>query len=149
MAGELEGIVPKYVLYVGRLSVEVLGTGGRPSYETSANNLHVIMDVTRPTKALWLVYKYEYRDEKGKMSSNGLYTDRAVFPHIEEDFDLALVMDDISEWKSNDYDKRIENTMCCTACRARPVFTRPKLDDLLRTIDEGWAGYEDPSVGRI
>ena len=149
VAAELTDIVPKYVLCVGRLSVEVLGVGNRPSYETSANNLYLVMDVTKPAKALWLVYKYEHRNKKGKLSWNGLYTDRAVFPHMNEDFDLALVMDDISKWKGNDHDKRIEDTMRSTACCARPVFTRPKLSDLLRAIEEGWAGYTDPSRGRI
>lgn len=144
VAVEFADIVPRYVLCVGRLSVEVLGVGDRPSYETSANNLYLVMDVTKPAKALWLVYKYEYRNKKGKVSSNRLYTDRAVFPHIEEDFDLALVMDDISKWNENDYGKRIEDTMRSTACCARPVFTRPKLSDLLRAIEEGWAGYTDP-----
>lgn len=148
-SSEISNILPKYVLHLGDLFVvhpRINGENGEHDapYESSMNNLSIVMDVCKPSKSLWLVYKNHIHDD-------GFYPDREAFPKIRVDFDLALILEDIHDW---DEPKRWSNlpyldslkvveSMRRTACRAEPVFIRPVLDDVLQTIEDGWAGYED------
>ncbi|RYP91595.1 hypothetical protein DL770_002309 [Monosporascus sp. CRB-9-2] len=142
---------PKYVTFLGELFGAFSGSkGGRPPYETSANNLCLVMDVTKPSKSVWLVYRYEFR-EGGNILEYEFHQDKNMFPTVEKEFDLALVCEDIRDWEEPNgscelphfNNEKVEDVMRRTACRVKPVFTRPNLDDLLVAIEEGWAGHGD------
>lgn len=142
--------IPKYVIYLGDLFVQGKSSDdGHPSYETSENNMCLVMDVTKPTMPLWLVYKYEYQTDK-ELREFGFHPDRKSFPSIETQFDFVSIADDIGDWRESDQNfpyqhldhQQVEHTMRHTACRVKPVFTKPKLDDVLRAIEYGWAGHE-------
>ncbi|RYP53503.1 hypothetical protein DL768_001540 [Monosporascus sp. mg162] len=143
--------LPKYVTFLGKLFGAFSGSkGGRPPYETSANNLCLVMDVTKPSKSVWLVYRYEFR-EGGNILEYEFHQDKTMFPTMEKEFDLALVCEDIRDWEGPNgscklphfNNEKVEDAMRRTACRVKPVFTRPNLDDLLVAIEEGWAGHGD------
>ncbi|RYP62304.1 hypothetical protein DL771_009789 [Monosporascus sp. 5C6A] len=55
--------LPKYVTFLGNLFGAFSGSnGGRPPYETSANNLCLVMDVTKPSKSVWLAMRRRIPD---------------------------------------------------------------------------------------
>ncbi|RYP03126.1 hypothetical protein DL765_010594 [Monosporascus sp. GIB2] len=142
---------PKYVAFLGSLFGAFSGSeGGRPSYESSANNLCLVMDMTKPSKSVWLVYRYEFRKGSDILEYE-FHQDKNMFPTIEKEFDLALVCEDIRDWEepNSSYalphfnNEKVEDAMRRTACRVKPVFTKPNLDDLLGAIEEGWTGHGD------
>ncbi|RYP47364.1 hypothetical protein DL769_011323 [Monosporascus sp. CRB-8-3] len=144
-------VLPKYVTFLGNLFGAFSGSeGGDPSYQTSANNRCLVMDVTRPSKSVWLVYKYEYR-EGDSILEYGFRQGKEIFPTVEKEFDLALVCEDIRDWEepNDNYElphfnkDKVEDALRRTACRVKPVFTKPNLDDLLVAIEEGWTGHGD------
>ncbi|RYP18907.1 hypothetical protein DL767_009736 [Monosporascus sp. MG133] len=144
-------VLPKYVTFLGNLFGAFSGSErGRPSYETSANNLCLVMDVTKPSKSVWLVYRYEFR-KGGNILEYEFHQDKDMFSTMEKEFDLALVCEYIRDWEEPNgscelphlNNEKVEDAMRRTACRVKPVFTRPNLDDLLVAIEEGWAGHGD------
>ncbi|RYP09759.1 hypothetical protein DL764_001094 [Monosporascus ibericus] len=144
-------VLPRYVTFLGNLFGAFSGSeGGRPSYETSANNFCLVMDVTKPSKSVWLVYRYEFR-KGGNIQEHEFHQDKNMFPSMEKEFDLALVCEDIRDWEEPNGScelphfnhEKVEHAMRRTACRVKLVFTRPNLDDLLVAIEEGWAGHGD------
>lgn len=107
------------------------------------------MDITKPSTSLWLVYQYE-QQYRGEICEYELHPDWKSFPLIECPFDMALVAEDIGDWKEDNGDcrykhlgdKMVYDAIRRTACRVEPRFTKPKLDDLLQAIEDGWAGHE-------
>ncbi|KAK7749273.1 hypothetical protein SLS62_008242 [Diatrype stigma] len=147
--------IPKYVIYLGDLLVHTkISDDGHPSYETSENNMCLVMDITKPSKSLWLVYKYEYQSAR-ELCEFEFHPDWKSFPNVETQLDLVSIANGIGDWKEGNQEfpyqhldnQQVEDTMRRTACRVKPVFTRPKLDDVLQAIEDGWVGYEDGQVG--
>ncbi|KAK8041752.1 hypothetical protein PG993_006275 [Apiospora rasikravindrae] len=131
--------LPRYVLPLGHLFVNSPGKAD-PVHWTG---FHVVMDVTTPAKALWLVHcnKGESRQE---------HTDWPfLFTHlasggIGSGYDLFKLAPYPKAISGPAFDVSTDVKVCMSmhAHKAKPVFTVPDVDSLLAAIQEGWARYE-------
>lgn len=108
------------------------------------------MDITTPSKSLWVVYKFQAEIDK-KPGQYFFVPDRAAFPNDNVEFDMALIAADLNDFgrfdKRIDYSplniEKVEESMKRTACCLEPLFFMSDLYRVQQAIEEGWAGYGD------
>ncbi|KAH9906397.1 hypothetical protein F4778DRAFT_778789 [Xylariomycetidae sp. FL2044] len=137
---------PKYVLNLGCIYVKSPATNYGPSKKRSSAYF-LVMDVTKSKKPLWLVYGYEYRVVDGTVRTYQLHKTTA-FEARGTSFDLACVADSLERFQpiaSSGILPMLDSTQALetigkSACTVQPVFTKPNLVELLKTMQETWGG---------
>ncbi|KAL7627189.1 hypothetical protein AAE478_003965 [Parahypoxylon ruwenzoriense] len=156
-------LAPRYALPLGEVYLYKPASTHTPPQARSTNYV-LLMDVTSPTKSLWVAYKYEYRQHSDPQGSKacgvelyGLGPETAFCGGMGL-FDMARVADSLDCFRG-DSDvggigrgrggvmeglpqldvAQMSATMYASAYTAVPVFTYPNLKALGRAIDEGWS----------
>lgn len=131
--------LPRYVVPLGHLFVNDFGA----SVPVSWTGYHVVMDITTPSKTLWLVYCHE-----GDLSRTSY--EHVDWPHKLRDIlspdhgdvvklapSLGALFDEFPIAVS----AHLRNTMAKNVAKVKPVFTAPNVGSLLKTIQNRWPEY--------
>ncbi|RYP59016.1 hypothetical protein DL770_010301 [Monosporascus sp. CRB-9-2] len=137
---------PRYVLDLGEVFVwkRCAETGQK---QQRSSGFHLVMDVTRPAKPLWLVYRYherypglEHLDVNTAYKRDPVWHPFAAAAGIE--FDSALVFTSAARWKGDmKYDgfAAVVDLVKRTGRVRKPTFVEPVLEEVKQEIAKGWA----------
>jgi hypothetical protein len=148
----LPGSRPRYVVILGEVFCEHEDPhlSGRTGY-------YLAMDIVSPSKALWLVFGYEYKTLDRKIKRTPLISqgnNKLCASLGCPEFDVAKVAHDVEDWDKTSgvrlYDQpelepsAVRGCIDISARTAGLVFTSPNLSALLLEIQKGWRGYRPP-----
>ncbi|RYP72456.1 hypothetical protein DL771_004251 [Monosporascus sp. 5C6A] len=138
---------PRYVLDLGEVFVwkRCTETGQK---QQRSSGFHLVMDVTRPAKPLWLVYRYHerYPDLEHHLDSNTAYKRDPVWHPFAAaagiEFDSALVFTSAARWKGDmKYGgfAAVVDLVKLTGRLRKPTFVEPVLEEVKQDIAKAWA----------
>ncbi|RYP54616.1 hypothetical protein DL768_000676 [Monosporascus sp. mg162] len=138
---------PRYVLDLGEVFVwkRCAETGQK---QQRSSGFHLVMDVTRLAKPLWLVYRYQERDLGlgHHLDLNTAYKRDPVWHPFAAaagiEFDSALVFTSAAHWKEDmKYDgfAAVVDLVKRTGMVRKPTFVEPVLEEVKQEIAKGWA----------
>ncbi|RYO83055.1 hypothetical protein DL764_009513 [Monosporascus ibericus] len=138
---------PRYVLDLGEVFVwkRCAETGQK---QQRSSGFHLVMDVARPAKPLWLVYRYHerYPDLEHHLDLNTAYKRDPVWHPFAAaagiEFDSALVFTSAARWKGElKYDgfAAVVDLVKGTGRVRKPTFVEPVLEEVKQEIAKGWA----------
>ncbi|KAK0712000.1 hypothetical protein B0H67DRAFT_647327 [Lasiosphaeris hirsuta] len=128
----------------------------------SSTNFFLFMDISKPAKSLWLIFRYEqYTDDKAGEEQpakaipfrKGLSS--APFSH-KRDFDTLCILNSIHKWQAwnkpmlqdGEFDKALGKG---DKIKLKPLFTLPVLSEMKeaqsRDWDAKWKDHEVPDSG--
>ncbi|KAI1859522.1 uncharacterized protein JN550_012040 [Neoarthrinium moseri] len=149
--------LPKYVVYLGE--VYCATEGERTGQLNWRTDYHLVMDIARPAKSLWLVFGYECKDANGNIRNTEFEVEENDFWSFvkeNESFDIAKVAENVNDWNicsdTYRYDQpelhigRVREAVSQSARIAKPLFTSPNLEALLSGIRKGWRGWRDATT---
>ncbi|RYP64261.1 hypothetical protein DL769_006741 [Monosporascus sp. CRB-8-3] len=138
---------PRYVLDLGEVFVwkRCAETGQK---QQRSSGFHLVMDVTRAAKPLWLVYRYHERSPglEHHLDVNTAYKRDPVWHPFAAaagiEFDSALVFTSAARWKGDmKYDgfAAVVDLVKRTGTVRKPTFVEPVLEVMKQEIAKGWA----------
>ncbi|RYP34771.1 hypothetical protein DL767_004108 [Monosporascus sp. MG133] len=138
---------PRYVLDLGEVFVwkRCAETGQK---QQRSSGFHLVMDVTRPTKPLWLVYRYHERHPglEHHLDLNTAYKRDPVWHPFAAaagiEFDSALIFTSAAHLKGDmKYDgfAAVVDLVKRTGRVRKPTFVEPVLEEVKQEIAKGWA----------
>ncbi|KAI0393962.1 hypothetical protein F5Y17DRAFT_280382 [Xylariaceae sp. FL0594] len=138
--------LPRYVYEVGEIFNRKASSkqDGRQSTHRSTG-YHLVVDVTKPEKSLWLVYRYEEESDDRKSLKQSITYKHDSFWHpfaSVGEYDIAMVFERFEDWKGSDTPVGSYATsrklVRQTRCLIRPTFIEPVLNELKAEIRQGW-----------
>ncbi|KAH9900445.1 hypothetical protein F4778DRAFT_142591 [Xylariomycetidae sp. FL2044] len=142
---------PRYVIEIG----EVFNRRIRPNGQNThmSTGYHLVMDIARPEKSLWIVYRYAEIGERDHLRW-GITFQRDDFWHPFStsgvEFDIAQVFADVRDWKGNGTELNSFSASLELVKRTgrllKPTFVEPVLADVKEEIADGWANVPVPEV---
>ncbi|RYP30179.1 hypothetical protein DL766_005007 [Monosporascus sp. MC13-8B] len=138
---------PRYVLDLGEVYVwkRCAETGQK---QQRSSGFHLVMDVTRPAKPLWLVYRYHERcpGREHHLDLNIAYKRDPVWHPFTAaagiEFDPALIFTSVVHWKGDvKYDgfAAVVDLVKRTGIVRKPTFVEPVSEEVKQKIAKGWA----------
>ncbi|RYO95670.1 hypothetical protein DL765_011170 [Monosporascus sp. GIB2] len=137
----------RYVLDLGEVFVwkRCAETGQK---QQRSSGFHLVMDLTKPARPLWLVYRYHERcpgrehhlDLSIAYKRDPVWHPFAAAASIE--FDSAMAFTSAAHWKADlKYDgfAAVVDLVKRTGIVRKPMFVEPVLDEVKQEIAKGWA----------
>jgi len=137
---------PRYVYEVGEIFNRKVVTkySGRQATHRSTG-YHLVVDVTKPEKSLWLVYRYEEVSGDGKSLKQSITYKQDTFWHpfaSVGEYDIAMIFERFEDWKGSDTPvgsfAASKKLVRQTGCLIRPTFIEPVLDEVKAEIRQSW-----------
>ncbi|CAJ2509843.1 Uu.00g057430.m01.CDS01 [Anthostomella pinea] len=145
---------PRYVIELGEiynLKPKTNYFGGQITHQSTG--FHLVMDVTRPEKSLWMVYRYEDQASNGRNLKQSIKYRQDRFWHPFSsvgEFDIAQVYERIEDWMGFNTPvgryAASRKLVKQTAGLVKPMFVEPIIDEVREEIARGW-GPEHPVEG--
>ncbi|CAJ2510271.1 Uu.00g061710.m01.CDS01 [Anthostomella pinea] len=133
--------LPKYAVVLGHVYIRQPYADGQPE-RVLRTNYSVVMDVTKPTKSLWMIYNYGYGES---------FAENLEFFKGNAPFDMARIADSLEDFVEDESigeglsrcppyldGSRVIEIVQASANFVVPIFTTPNLDSLLKAIEDGW-----------
>lgn len=141
--GQVRCPLPRYIFEVGELFIRTQYANGGQD-ESRTTDCHVIMDVTKEEKPLWVVYRYRGFEHDQKIKPRPFDRDDGMFPFVhdgDQGFDVAKMANSIGDWLRPDKEglqhvPNAEGLIKSTNCQANPIFSRPQFDHFIGAGDE-------------
>ncbi|KAJ4303982.1 hypothetical protein N0V88_001585 [Collariella sp. IMI 366227] len=135
---------PRYLVSLGEVYAANRGLNKAP--DVYSTNFFVMMDVTSPEKALWLIYRYERLFER----KDGIPWETVEFSKLYKSthhkFDIVRLLGDVRDWRNPAEDMVamdwFKNSLPRKTFMVRPVFFLPVLKQLRKALEEGWERQE-------
>lgn len=137
---------PRFVYEIGEIFNRKVVTkySGRQATHRSTG-YHLVVDVTKPEKSLWLIYRYQEVSSDGQSLKQSITYKQDNFWHpfaSVGEFDIAMVFERFEDWKGTDtpvgsftVSKKLVRQ---TADLIRPTFIEPVLQELKDEIRRSW-----------
>ncbi|GAW19222.1 hypothetical protein ANO14919_087070 [Xylariales sp. No.14919] len=137
---------PRYVYEIGEIFNRKVVTkyNGRQATHRSTG-YHLVVDVTKPEKSLWLIYRYEEVSGDGHSLKQSITYKQDNFWHPFAsvcEFDIAMIFERFEDWKGTDtpvgsfvVSKKLVRQ---TAALIRPTFIEPVLQEVKDEIRRSW-----------
>lgn len=137
---------PRYVYEIGEIFNRKVVTkyNGRQATHRSTG-YHLVVDVMKPEKSLWLIYRYEEVSGDGQSLKQSITYKQDNFWHPFAsvcEFDIAMIFERFEDWKGTDtpvgsymVSKKLVRQ---TAALIRPTFIEPVLQELKDEIRRSW-----------
>ncbi|KAI9786752.1 MAG: hypothetical protein M1816_007823 [Peltula sp. TS41687] len=131
--------LPQYIFQLGRLHVEEVRASStaiplEPTYFV------VVVDVTTPSKPLWLIYDYHPENNLGERSLVKLEEQEPVFPNVGRPFDAAQILPRIQDWNDKLTVEAVESEILRTRRIVEPRLTSATSAKVAGVLDAGWRG---------
>ncbi|KAI1810751.1 hypothetical protein GGS20DRAFT_155087 [Poronia punctata] len=138
--------LPRYVYEIGEVFSRKVVPEDRGGQMTQrSTGYHLVVDVTRAEKSLWLVYRYEELDDDDKSLKQTITYVRDTFWHpfaSVGEFDIAMIFERFEDWKGSDTPvgafTKSKILVRDTGCVVQPRFIEPVLAKLKVEIQRGW-----------
>ncbi|KAI0016683.1 hypothetical protein F4780DRAFT_667609 [Xylariomycetidae sp. FL0641] len=147
------GYYPQYVFEIGELFNRRVLPKEHGRQETHrSTGFHLVMDITKPEKPLWIVYRYTELAPDGESLKKTITYEHDAFWHPFGDvgrFDIAQVFEKVEDW--NGVDTHVgafatsKDLVARTAMRIKPEVYEPDVDKLKAAVEKGWSGPGKPS----
>ncbi|KAK4153571.1 hypothetical protein C8A00DRAFT_33661 [Chaetomidium leptoderma] len=144
---------PRYLVPLGEVYRACRSAAALGLEEVASTNFFVFMDVTRPSKSLWLIYRYErppLAGEEGGLWRSIAFANPQREPVFQSDgkaFDTACLLDDVREWRGPADEMVVDSGRFAAALPRgvrslilRPVLNTPILYRLREDMKQGWEG---------
>jgi hypothetical protein len=137
---------PRYVYEVGEIFNRKVVTkyNGRQATHRSTG-YHLVVDVTKPEKSLWLIYRYEEVGSDGQSLKQSITYKQDSFWHPFAsvcEFDIAMIFERFDDWKGTDTPvgsfAASKKLVRQTAALIRPTFIEPVLQEVKDVIRQSW-----------
>ncbi|KAI0862728.1 hypothetical protein F4860DRAFT_109956 [Xylaria cubensis] len=137
---------PRYVYEIGEIFNRKVVTkySGRQATHRSTG-YHLVVDVTKPEKSLWLVYRYQEASTDGQSLKQSITYKQDNFWHPFAsvcEYDIAMIFERFEDWKGTDTPVGSYTTskklVRQTAALIRPTFIEPDLQELKEEIRRSW-----------
>ncbi|KAI0476884.1 hypothetical protein F4859DRAFT_514215 [Xylaria cf. heliscus] len=137
---------PRYVYEIGEIFNRKIVTkySGRQATHRSTG-YHLVVDVTKPEKSLWLVYRYQEASTDGQSLKQSITYKQDNFWHPFAsvcEYDIAMIFERFEDWKGTDTPVGSFTTskklVRQTAALIRPTFIEPDLQELKEEIRRSW-----------
>ncbi|KAI1365166.1 hypothetical protein F5Y08DRAFT_187641 [Xylaria arbuscula] len=137
---------PRYVYEIGEIFNRKVVTkyNGRQATHRSTG-YHLVVDVMKPEKSLWLVYRYEEVSGDGQSLKQSITYKQDNFWHPFAsvcEFDIAMIFERFEDWKGTDTPvgsyMTSKKLVRQTAALIRPTFIEPVLQELKNEIRRSW-----------
>ncbi|KAF2968861.1 hypothetical protein GQX73_g4681 [Xylaria multiplex] len=137
---------PRYVYEIGEIFNRKVVTkyNGRQATHRSTG-YHLVVDVTKPEKSLWLIYRYEEVSGDGHSLKQSITYKQDNFWHPFAsvcEFDIAMVFERFEDWKGTDTPvgsfMASKKLVRQTAALIRPTFIEPVLQEVKDEIRRSW-----------
>ncbi|KAI1422338.1 hypothetical protein F5Y12DRAFT_717451 [Xylaria sp. FL1777] len=137
---------PRYVYEIGEIFNRKVVTkyNGRQATHRSTG-YHLVVDVMKPEKSLWLIYRYEEVSGDGQSLKQSITYKQDNFWHPFAsvcEFDIAMIFEKFEDWKGTDTpvgsflaSKKLVRQ---TAALIRPTFIEPVLQEVKDEIRRSW-----------
>ncbi|KAI1351620.1 hypothetical protein F5Y01DRAFT_110804 [Xylaria sp. FL0043] len=137
---------PRYVYEIGEIFNRKVVTkyNGRQATHRSTG-YHLVVDVMKPEKSLWLIYRYEEVSSDGQSLKQSITYKQDNFWHPFAsvcEFDIAMIFERFEDWKGTDtpvgsyaVSKKLVRQ---TAALIRPTFIEPVLQEVKDEIRRSW-----------
>ncbi|KAI1197347.1 hypothetical protein F5X97DRAFT_181390 [Nemania serpens] len=137
---------PRFVYEIGEIFNRKVVTkySGRQATHRSTG-YHLVVDVTKPEKSLWLIYRYQEVSGDGQSLKQSITYKQDSFWHPFAsvcEFDIAMVFERFEDWKGTDTPVGSFTTskklVRQTAALIRPTFIEPVLQEVKDDIRRSW-----------
>lgn len=137
---------PRFVYEIGEIFNRKVVTkySGRQATHRSTG-YHLVVDVTKPEKSLWLVYRYQEASTDGQSLKQSITYKQDNFWHPFAsvcEYDIAMIFEKFEDWKGTDTPVGSFTTskklVRQTAALIRPTFIEPDLEELKGEIRRSW-----------
>ncbi|KAI2637406.1 hypothetical protein GGS21DRAFT_476393 [Xylaria nigripes] len=137
---------PRYFYEIGEIfnRKEVTKYNGRQATHRSTG-YHLVVDVTKPEKSLWIVYRYVEDHSDGQSLKRSITYKQDAFWHPFAnvcEFDIAMVFERFEDWKGTDTPvgsfAASKKLVRQTAALIKPTFVEPVLDEVKGEIRRSW-----------
>ncbi|KAI1742296.1 hypothetical protein F4680DRAFT_446362 [Xylaria scruposa] len=137
---------PRYVYEIGEIFNRKVVTkySGRQATHRSTG-YHLVVDVTKPEKSLWLVYRYQEASTDGQSLKQSITYKQDNFWHPFAsvcEYDIAMIFERFEDWKGTDTPVGSYTTskklVRQTAALIRPTFIEPDLQELKDELRRSW-----------
>ncbi|RYC60249.1 hypothetical protein CHU98_g5970 [Xylaria longipes] len=137
---------PRFVYEIGEIFNRKVVTkySGRQATHRSTG-YHLVVDVTKPEKSLWLVYRYQEASTDGQSLKQSITYKQDNFWHPFAsvcEYDIAMIFERFEDWKGTDTPVGSYTTskklVRQTAALIRPTFIEPDLQELKDEIRRSW-----------
>ncbi len=137
---------PRYVYEIGEIFNRKVVTkyNGRQATHRSTG-YHLVVDVMKPEKSLWLIYRYEEVSGDGQNLKQSITYKQDNFWHPFAsvcEYDIAMIFERFEDWKGTDtpvgsfiVSKKLVRQ---TAALIRPTFIEPVLQEVKDEIRRSW-----------
>lgn len=141
---------PRYVWEIGEIINRRMWTNNL--WTAISTGFHLVLDVTSPCKAVWMVFRYAEGGDNGEMIVKGVKCESLFWqpfaPVTQQAVDAAQVFRTVNDWKdvktplgsfrkSAQLVKRTGRNMT-----PGPTFVEPDLEEVKMEIERGWAQIE-------
>lgn len=137
---------PRFVYEIGEVFNRRVVTkyNGRQATHRSTG-YHLVVDVTKPEKSIWLVYRYQEESNDGQNLKQSITYKQDQFWHPFAnvcEYDIAMVFERFEDWKGTDTPvgsyMTSKKLVRQTAALIRPTFIEPILEELKDEIRRSW-----------
>lgn len=137
---------PRFVYEIGEVFNRRVVTkyNGRQATHRSTG-YHLVVDVTKPEKSIWLVYRYQEESNDGQSLKQSITYKQDQFWHPFAnvcEYDIAMVFERFEDWKGTDTPVGSYNNskklVRQTAALIRPIFVEADLEELKDEIRRNW-----------
>ncbi|KAJ2970624.1 hypothetical protein NUW58_g9635 [Xylaria curta] len=137
---------PRFVYEIGEIFNRKAATkhNGRQATHRSTG-YHLVVDVTKPEKSLWLIYRYQEASSDGQSLKQSITYKQDNFWHPFAsvcEFDIAMIFEKFEDWKGTDTPvgsyTSSKKLVRQTAALIKPTFIEPVLQELKDEIRRSW-----------
>ncbi|KAI0405377.1 hypothetical protein F4802DRAFT_562903 [Xylaria palmicola] len=137
---------PRYVYEIGEIfNRRVVSKYSGQQATHRSTGYHLVVDVTKPEKSLWLVYRYHEVGSDGRSLKQSITYKRDGFWHPFAsvcEFDIAMIFERFQDWKGTDTPMgsfaTSKKLVRQTAASVRPTFVEPDFQELKDEIRRSW-----------
>lgn len=143
---------PRFVYEIGEIFNRKVVTkySGRQATHRSTG-YHLVVDVTKPEKSLWLIYRYQEVSSDGQSLKQSITYKHDGFWHpfaSVGEFDIAMIFEKFEDWKGTDTPvgsfATSKKLVRQTAALVRPTFIEPVLQEVKDEIRRSWEASARP-----
>lgn len=137
---------PRYILDLGEVFVQKRCPNSHQNIQRSSG-FHLVMDVTKPQKPLWIVYRYHEIGQHDRLDSTPIYKQDLVWHPFASaagiEFDSAQVFATVAEWRGDStppasFEAAVDLVKRTGKIR-KPTFVEPVLREVKQEIQKGWS----------